>query len=269
MKKSLTLILFLFLLGCNSKPEATNSRELVESETIKNDSTKEKIPLELSELSLKQAKEPEVKRFSTRLNDNIKESLGELSDSGAFDPVHGHNISSLDSIHKEYYLKHSKFKLLSYAIGDIFKNNQKDHIFIILDKKSTLISFVVYNDLTMEYSTLYQDIQVEQGINPDSCYYGSNGTLDYQLAQELAWHKNGFLKNQISLKENSLCSVGTLESNKDIVEDHGCYSSDHPRESLTSSICFATSLVYNNWECLKYDAERNVFIIYYGQAFAD
>ncbi len=102
--------------------------------------SKEKIPLELSELSLKQPKEPEVKRFSTRLNDNIKESLGELSDSGAFDPVHGHNISSLDSIHKDYYFKHHEFKLLSYAIGDIFKNNQKDHIFIILDKKSTVIS---------------------------------------------------------------------------------------------------------------------------------
>jgi|GEM_PF-1322171 len=262
-------MLFVFLqLGCNPQPKEASAREQADSVEVKPDSLQMEVTFEI-DLSSKKSDIREIKHSSTPLENYTKEDLRTLQDSGVFDLVHEYMISSLEVVHKNYYLRNPELKLLSYASGDIFRNKQKDYLFINFANDSTVISFIVYNSLISKYLELYKDIGVEQGIHSDSCYYGPSGTLDYQLANEIAWLKDGFLKEKISFREYSLCSVGSLDSNENIIDNYGCYSSAHQKESSVPSICFPTSLVYNNWDCLKYNPENDVFEIYYSQAFAD
>jgi len=210
-----------------------------------------------------------IVRYSSKFDSYITEGLKELSDSNIFSIRHTHSISRLDSIHQIYFAEKPEYDLLFYSNGDLFQNGRNDYAFIIYDKLNHLISISVYNDLTKDYSLMYQDLKVENGIKSDECDYYTYGRLDYQIASELVWLKEGFIKNPESLSEYSMCKIGYISDNQDIVIKYGCISENYNLNDSISSLCLATSLVYNNWECMRYEKERNVFIIFYGQAFAD
>jgi hypothetical protein len=211
----------------------------------------------------------EMTRFSLKYESYLTEGLKELSDSNIFSIRHAHSISRLDSIHQIYFAEKLEYDLLFYSNGDLFQNGRDDYAFIIYDKLNHLISISFYNDLTKDYSLLYQDLRVENGIKPDDCDYYTTERLDYQIASELVWLKESLIKNPESLSEYSICKIGDITENQDIVIKHGCISENYNLSDSISSLCLATSLIYNNWECMRYEKERNVLIIFYGQAFAD
>lgn len=211
----------------------------------------------------------EKTQSSPKYDKYLTEGLKELSDSNIFSITHAHSISRLDSIHQTYFAEKPEYDLLFYSNGNLFQNGLDDYVFIIYDKLNHLVSISFYNDLTKDYSLMYQDLKVENDIKPYDCNYYTSERLDYQIARELVWLKESFFKNPESLSEYSICKIGDITENQDIVIKYGCISENYCLSDSISSLCLATSLIYNNWECLRYDKERNILIIFYGQAFAD
>lgn len=208
-------------------------------------------------------------RHSTKYSSYIADGLKELSDSSVFSISHGQIIQQIDSIPRTYFNQKPELQLLSYSRGDLFQNGLNDFAFIVYDRLDNLISFLVFNDLSKDYFLLYQDLNVETGIKSDECYYGASGTLDYQVASELVWQKESLIKKPESLSEYTLCMIGDIVGLPNILIERGCTAHDYILGSSESALCIGTSLVYNNWDCLRFDKEKNTFIIFFGQAFAD
>lgn len=264
MKTFIFILLTVSFYGCSTKQDTSQNSDInileISDSNLQTNSASIDTSINESE---------EIVRSSTKYDSRIAKGLQELSDSSIFSISHDRSISTLDSIHQIYFTKKPEYKLLFYSSGDLFHNSRKDFVFIIYEELSNLISVTVYNDLTKDYSTLYQDLKVEIGINSDNCNYYSYGTLDYQIASELIWLKESFIKRPKSFSDYSMCNISSLSNNPDIVIEHGCISDIYAQDNLIGSLCLATSLVYNNWECMMYDKEKNAFIIFYGQAFAD
>jgi hypothetical protein len=77
------------------------------------------------------------------------------------------------------------------------------------------------------------------------------------------------LKKPESYLESSPYKIADISKDKDFVLESGCFSKKVSKSNLSNSLCIATSSVYNNWECLKYNKATNTFLIFYAQAFAD
>ena len=264
MKTILLILIVLFSFSCSKKQ--------YKSHATKNDSTGisdgsfQKDPASLEVVS---SASEEMVRFSTEYDSHITEGLKELSDSNVFSFRHDQLISELDRKHQLYFIKKPEYELLFYSNGALFQNGSDDGAFIIYDKHKQLISISVYNDLSNDYSLMYMDLNVEFGLNSDECDYYSSRSLDYLIASELVWLKDSFIKNPGSLSEYSMCEIGDITNNQNIVIERGCFSKDYDQNNSLNCLCVGTSLIYNNWECLKYDKDRNIFIVFYGQAFAD
>jgi hypothetical protein len=62
-----------------------------------------------------------------------------------------------------------------------------------------------------------------------------------------------------------------ITDDETFVLSDGCFSNKLSKNKISGfkSLCISTDSVYNNWECLKYDETRDIFILFYSQAFAD
>jgi len=57
----------------------------------------------------------------------------------------------------------------------------------------------------------------------------------------------------------------------DADEWHTCFAKNIDKGKYLSnqSICISIDNYFNNWECIQYDMDQNVFVIFYGQASSD
>jgi hypothetical protein len=264
MKSFLAICIITISVGCSPNKEKTLENSANSAEIKDSIAENKPIATDTSQVNTELAI-----RHSTKYSSHIAEGLKELSDSSVFSVNHGQMIQQLDSIHRIYFNQHPELQLLSYSRGDLFQDGLNDFAFIVYDRLDNLISFLVFNDLSKDYFLLYQDLNVETGIKSDECYYGTSGTLDYQVASELVYLKESLIKKPESLSEYSLCMIGDIVGLPNILIDRGCSEDDYIPGSSESTLCIGTSLVYNNWDCLRFDKERNAFIIFFGQAFAD
>lgn len=198
-----------------------------------------------------------------------KTSLKELSDSSAFSTIHNRLFSTLSKKHQVYFTSKPDYELLYSSIGDLFQNNKEDNAFIVYDKKYSRVSILVYDELQNKYSELFRDIKVKNGLENVECNYGSSGTLDYQVAEELIYQRDYLIKEPLKQIENTKCKIIDISKDEDFVLESGCFATNFSADGRTKSFCIPTSSVYNNWECLTYDKIKSEFIIIYGQAFAD
>lgn len=198
-----------------------------------------------------------------------KASLKNLSDSSAFSTIHNRLFSSLTEKHQAYFTSKSDYELLNSSTGDLFQNNKQDNAFIVYDKTHSRISILVYDELQNEYSELFRDIKVKNGLENVECNYGSSGTLDYQFANELIYHTDDLIKEPLKQIENTKCKIADISKDEDFALESGCFATNFSADRRIKSLCIPTSSVYNNWECLTYDKNKSEFIIVYGQAFAD
>ena len=206
--------------------------------------------------------------FSTRLTSH-KESLKRLSDKSVFSIIHNKLMSALTENHKEYFKTKLDYELLSFAKGDLFQNYRDDYAFVVYDKKTLKLSIIVYNGLINYYFELFRDLKIENGLESADCNYNSYFTLDYLLAVEIIYQEEYLIKNPESYLESPPCKITDISKDNDFILESGCFSIKMSETNLSNSLCIATSSVYNNWECLKYDKSKNIFLIFYGQAFAD
>ncbi len=205
--------------------------------------------------------------YSDRNLDAHKANLKELSDSGAFSVIHSVVFSILNNKHQSYFSSNLYYELLFSTHGNLFQNNKEDFAFIVYDKRFLRISIVVYDDSKNTYLELYRDIKVNNGLKTVECNYGSFGTLDYQIGEELIYQRDYIIKNPKLHLEYSVCKIVEITKDDDFVLEEACFVKGFSSEG--HSLCISTSSVYNSWECLTYYPNKNVFVIFYGQAFAD
>jgi hypothetical protein len=196
-------------------------------------------------------------------------SLKELSDSSVFHTIHGGLILTLDKKHQDYFNSNSDYQLIYSSSGDLFQNGKEDNGFVVYDKKQTRVSILLYDGLQNKYSELFRDIKVKNGLGGADCNYGTYGTLDYQLADELIYQRDYLIRDPLKQIENTNCKIADISKDEDFALDSGCFAKGFSADGRNKSLCIPTSSVYNNWECLTYDKNKNEFVIFYGQAFAD
>jgi hypothetical protein len=196
-------------------------------------------------------------------------SLKELSDSSVFNIIHDRLILTLDKRHQDYFNSNSKYQLVYISSGDLFQNGKEDNGFVVFDKNHTRVSILVYDALQDRYSELFRDIKVKNGLTNADCTYGTYGTHDYQLADELIYQRDYLIKDPLKQIEYTNCKIADISKDKDFVLEGGCFAKDFSADGKNKSLCIPTSSVYNNWECLTYDKSKNEFVFFYGRAFAD
>jgi hypothetical protein len=196
-------------------------------------------------------------------------SLKELSDSSVFNAIHGRLILTLDKKHQDYFNSNSDYQLIYSSSGDLFQNGKDDKGFIVYNKRHTRVSILVYDGLQNRYSELFRDIKVKNGLGNAGCNYGTYGTLDYQLADELIYQRDYLIKDPIKQIEYTNCKIIDISRDEDFVLDSGCFAKGFSADGKSKSLCISISSVYNNWECLTYEKNKGEFVIFYGQAFAD
>jgi hypothetical protein len=208
--------------------------------------------------------------FADRLKSH-KETLRQLSKKNVFSRISAMLRQKLEYKHQYYFKYNPNYELLWAAQGDLFQENKNDCAFVVYDKKYQRVSILVYNELTNQYVELFRGVRVENGLQTADCNYSSFGTLDYQLAEEIVSHQEVYLKEKPEhyLEYAMLCKIVDLSKDEDFVLPEGCFSPKLSESDFSSSLCISTSVVYNNWECLRYHKETNTFFIFYGQAFAD
>ena len=198
-----------------------------------------------------------------------QKSLKELDDVNVFSAIHSQLIPTLVKKHEDFFTSRPYYELLSIAKGDIFQNNKNDYAFIVYTKKDERILIVLYNENSNKYDVLFRDIKIENRLITANCNYSTSRTLDYQIGEEIIYQKDLLKKNPESYLESTICKVTDITKDKDFILDRGCFSDATFKSNRINSLCISTDSVYNNWECMKYDKERNVFIVFYSQAFAD
>jgi len=198
-----------------------------------------------------------------------RESLKQLSDKKVFSHINAKLTETLIEKHQEYFKTKVDYELLSVAKGDLFQESKNDFVFIVYDKKNQRVSILVYNEMTNKYLELFRGIKVENGLKDANCNYCTFGSLDYQLADEIVYQEEYLIKKPESYLDSPSCKITDISKDEDFVLKSGCFSKKVSKSNLSNSLCIATSSVYNNWECLKYDKTTNTFLIFYGQAFAD
>ena len=196
-------------------------------------------------------------------------SLKELSDSLVFNLIHGSLITTLDKKHQDYFNSNSDYQLIYNSSGDLFQNGKDDTGFVVFDKKHSRVSILVYDGLQNKYSELFRNIKVKNGLENADCNYGTYGTLDYQIGDELIYQRDYLIKDPLKQIGYTHCKIADISKDEDFVLDRGCFAKDFSADGKNKSFCIPTSSVYNNWECLTYDKNKSEFVIFYGQAFAD
>lgn len=272
--KLLTMIFpLIVIVGCSSQQsDEMNNSEKVNSkneqtltEKSNSDDTEKSNPSDLVNYQTSTYDNPE---FADEVKKH-REDLKQLSDDNVFSAIHAKLIQKLAKKHQDYFRLTSKYELLAAAEGNLFRENKDDSGFVVYDRKNQRVAILVYRESTNNYSELFRELKVENGLEHASCNYSSFGTIDYQLAGEIIYQEESLIKNPESYTEYPPVRITDLAKDGDFILKEGCFSKKFSKKETANSLCIATSCVYNNWEALKYDKTSNAFIIFYGQAFAD
>jgi hypothetical protein len=218
--------------------------------------------------------------FQSSIYDNPKYSnatevqrkdLKELDDNKVFSDIQYQVIQKLPKKHQLFFETKDNYKLLYSLSGDIFSNKKTDVLFIVYDRKNIRISILLYNELTNLYKELYRDIRVQNDLIEKYCYSSVFRTLDYHLCNEIIYQKDNLIKNPKILINYEMARLADITDDERFVLSDGCFSNKLSKNEMSGfkSLCISTDSVYNNWECLKYDKNRGIFILFYSQAFAD
>ncbi|WP_291286509.1 hypothetical protein [Flavobacterium sp.] len=265
MKKILIPVLLTVLYACNSKQEdpkiATTQKETPAAKASEKKSEKIAVDYETSAYD-----DPKI---ADRVSEQ-KENLKELSEKKVFLDIHTKLLQKLPKEQQSFFLTNTDYEVLSIAKGSLFEENSNDFAFIVYDKKKVRISIVLYNGITSKYAKLYEDIKVVNGVKDEDSGNYSFGTSDYQFAYEhLIYNKDYLEKSTGTYLESSNLKITDISKDEDFVLDHGTFAKNVSKTNLAHTLCIATSSVYSNWDCFRYDKTKHTFILFYSQAFAD
>ena len=138
---------------------------------------------------------------------NHRIKLKHLSEKNVFSRIGTKLTQLLISKYKDYFKANTNYELLSFAKGDLFRENKNDCAFIVYDKKNQRVTILVYRDMMNKYFELYRDIKIKNGLKPAKCNYSAFGTLDYQISDEIVIQSEYLLKNPLSYLENTALKI--------------------------------------------------------------
>ncbi len=197
----------------------------------------------------------------------VQEGLAELYAAGAFDSLYATQKHKLSEPQLDYF-KNSRFRLIYATAGSLFAKGQKDLACVAYNTEKNNITLLLYSE-NRGWGALYRDYKVATGLENAGCNYGMFGTLDYIVADELVYLKDGLVQHPESLLELLPCMITNFAKDENFTPENCCFAKGFSKKDMANSLCIATSFVYNSWECLKYNPATKSFTIYYGQAWAD
>ncbi|WP_264529702.1 hypothetical protein [Flavobacterium sp. N502540] len=268
MKNIAALVCLTLLFACNSKQteDKTNTPEHTKKESAQKTPSQSK-PAGSPNYEISTYDNPE---FASNIKLH-KEQLKQFSEKKLFSVIHDKWIQKLSKEQQAFFSENPNYELLSMAKGNLFQNDSNDFVFIVYDKKKTKISILLYNGLTYKYAELYKDIKVENGFADGNSDIVFTRSLDYQFADEFLFYNEDALKEHPDnyLETYVAAKITDLSKDDDFALDHGSFAKNVSRTNLSNTLCLATSSVYSNWDCLRYDKTNHTFLIFYTQAFAD
>lgn len=263
MKKNTTILLFFLAAACTQKPADTvennsneNQQELVEETQVPT----ARIKTQVSTFDDVAQEEMAI---------DLQKKLAAMAKKNAFQAVHTKLMAKLSTAHQNYFKTNANYLVIAAQTGALFTDGSKDAAFAVYDKTNQRISFVLFQEKTNAYGELFRDWQVRNGLEDVDCSYGAAGTLDYQLAQEIVMAPEFIANYSDTFIEESPLKITNINKDEMFVIDQGCQETDLKLVTIKNTLAISTSGSYNNWECLRYDATNNTFVIFYGQAFAD
>lgn len=201
-----------------------------------------------------------------------QKKLSELEKHKAFDVIHNHHFSKIPSELKDFFNKNNEYKILSFEITDLFTHRNSDFAFIVYDSMDKNIKIIVYDGGKKRFKQLYKDIKIVDGLSESNCGFWQFGSNDYIIGEILAYFKNILKKQPLNfLKDVDILKCRIISEDDTFVLERGCFEPGYNKDNVNTftSLCLATDGAYNNWDCMRYDPKQNLFIRFYGQAFAD
>ena len=257
--------IFLSILACTGKvkdnsavKENTPKPMVTEKTTVKNNETFQKF----------EASTYDRTDLKDRI-ENHRSALASLSENGIFKSISDRLLKELSAKHEQYFSGHPKYELLSIAKGSLTSEEKNDCVFVVFNKSESIITILIYQAEKDLYRELYRTVNVENGLEGAGCNYGTFGTLDYQIGEEIIYHQEFLEKNVGQFLIAGPIILNGLKEDENLVPAQGCFSKGMGITKKVRFVAMPTSQIYNNWECLTYQKESDCFLIFYGQAFAD
>jgi len=220
----------------------------------------------------------QLNNFQTSIYDDPKyesvterqrKSLKNLDENKIFDKIQSRILPNLPKKHQEYFNSNSALKLIFSKSGDIFSNSRTDFAFVVFDRNNIRISIIIYNELTNQYNELYRGVKVLNTLLQKDCYHSAFRTLDYQIGNEIIYCED--LPKDYKKFNWDIIKITNITEDDDFIISKSCNAINEMgiHANTSNSLCISTDRAYNNWECLKYDKKKDLFILYYCQTFAD
>jgi hypothetical protein len=201
-----------------------------------------------------------------------QKKLSELEKHKVFDIIHNHHFSKIALEPKDFFNKHKGYKILSFATADLFTHKNRDFAFIVYDSMDKSIKIIIYDGGQKQFKQLYKDIKIIDGLSKSNCGFYQFGSNDFIIGKILDYFKSTLKKEPLDfVKHVPLLKCRIISEDDTFVLKRGCFEPGYDKDNVNTftSLCLATDGVYNNWDCMRYDPKQNLFIRFYGQAFAD
>lgn len=202
-----------------------------------------------------------------------QKKLSELEKHKVFDIIHNHHFPKIASELKDFFKKNKGYKILSIEITDLFTHKNRDFAFIVYDSMGKSIKIIIYDGGKKRFKHLYKDIKIIDGLSKSNCGFWQFVSNDYIIGEILAYFNNILKKEPLNfLKDDfDILKCRIISEDDTFVLERGCFEPGYDKDNVNTftSLCLATDGVYNNWDCMRYDPKQNLFIRFYGQAFAD
>jgi len=191
-----------------------------------------------------------------------------LAGKNVFSTLNGKLVATLPDSLQQVFKNSPDLDLLTYSKGNLFLNDKDDYAFVVYNKKKAGIELLVYDALANKLSALYSDIKVENELVARNCSSAID-TLTKDIVYKIGEQSDDMLKDPSKYLETPAIKIVDISKDKDITIKDGCMSKRTTKADLKNALCIATSSVYNNWTSIRYDKGKNIFVVFYSQAWAD
>ncbi|OQP59536.1 hypothetical protein A3860_37100 [Niastella vici] len=191
-----------------------------------------------------------------------------LAGKNVFSTLHSKLVATLPDSLKEVFKNSPDLDLLTSSKGNLFLNDKEDYAFVVYNKKKAGIELMVYDALANKFSALYSDIKVENELPSHGCGSAID-TLTKDIEYKIGEQSDDMVKEPAKYLETPAIKIADISKDKDILIKDGCMSKRTTKADCKNALCIATSSVYNNWTCIRYDKAKNSFVVFFSQVFAD
>lgn len=279
MKNALFFLLLIFIVSCSNVEKKEPTKDQPQKET------KPTIEIQRTDTATKALSVLPVFNLIDTLNTKFiasnfddsdfevytkstKKKIQSLAEDSVFIKRHSLLSKELDSNHiKHFESQHQS--ILSFTSGSLFNESSNDFAFIIFDPQMNRVSLTVFDEVLNQYFEMYREMKVINDLKETECGGYLRQTLDNMVAGDIVSLEEYLIERPESYTTYPKIKIVNVLIDSDILPEYGCISDDSLVRERFNSLCFATSIPYNNWQCLIYDSVNNCLRLYYNQEFAD